>query len=927
MHLYRKCTLLFAFFIFLYSSLYCEAQSNINRGDKLIEFSSPQEYKGDVQAWDAKSGNNGYVFFASGEGLSVYDGVRWFSPQSYGNKPYDLRTLFFDKEANVLYSGGDNLFGLWKTDKYGQFVYQSIYVNKRVDKPKMFWRIGRLHHYIYFGAKEAIFRYDLKTAQLDSINANSGFHFMYIADKVYVQENETLFYLDDMKMVSMPYKFSDRITAIYRDSISDCLLLFREDKGIYKISKDGQLLELNRETNRLIGKSRVFSVTQADDGTYLLGTILDGLFQVDRNGNILRNINKNNGLPYVSVLSVTTDSYNNIWMGLEGGIAKMDNIPFESFLIDYRSDIGGVYGVYGDEDHLYIATNKGVFLRDSENRYSLIPDTEGQAWSITKFDDEIIACHDMGVFSIKGMHAQQIFSGEGVWSLTKIPSSSDHYIGSNYHGFSLYKKVNGKITYIGPLGDFKSETRITKFDKYDYLWVMVTNMGFYRFTLSKDFQIVNSKLYRLPDFSGLSLIFSIDNELIFYSGKRTYRYDSLKDDLVYDEYAQSIIKQCGDKISFFRQFGNLFWFVNKQGVGYLTRKHNQFTINSEIFSGSYDKQIPWVFQTISFLSDNMFAYGLQNSIGLYQYNSDINETVIKSPSFSSIEIFEGSDMKYGELDSKEINLSSTYNDLLIYLSGINRNKLIEYRLEGYSDNWLLVKLDESLKLPHLSVGKYTLQIRNYGQKDSSYLQIGINVNVPWFLSFYAIGVYMLLFVIIFVSIRFYYKMKAVRMFHLEKQKLEQEQERYEKERLENDIKERDKKLASFMMSELNKNNLLSDIRLSLEKLVEVRDNTKDLKGIILNIDKQLNNQENWKTFLKYFNNIYDGFLDKLMDQYPQLTLADLKLCSYLKLNLNTKEIASLLNISPASVDTARHRLRKKLNLDNKQSLGQFLASI
>lgn len=927
MNHYQRYTLFLTLSVFFYFSLYCGAQSNINRGDKLIEFSSPQEYKGDVQAWDAKSGNNGYVFFASGEGLSVYDGVRWFAPQSYGNKPYDQRTLFFDKETNILYSGGDNLFGLWKTDKYGQFVYHPIYVNKRADKPKMFWRIGRFGQHIYFGAKEAIFRYDLKTSQLDSINANAGFHFMYIADKVYVQENETLFYLDDMKMIPMPYKFSDRITAIYKDSISGCLLLFREDKGVYQISKDGQLLELNKETNKRIGKSRVFSVTQANDGTYLLGTILEGLFQIDRNGNILRNINKNNGLPYVSVLSVTTDSYNNIWMGLEGGVAKMDNIPFENYLIDYKSDIGGVYGVYGEEDHLYIATNKGVFVRDNENRYSLIPNTEGQTWSITKLGDEIIACHDMGVFSISGMQAKQIFSGEGVWSLTKIPSSEDHYIGSNYHGFSLYKKVNGKIAYIGPVGNFKSETRITKFDKYDYLWVMVTSMGFYKFTLSKDFQIVNSKLYKVPDFSGLSLIFSIDNELIFYSGKRTYRYDSMKDELVYDEYAQSIIKQCGDKISFFRQFGNLFWFINKQEVGYLTRKHNQFTINSEIFSGSYDKQIPWVFQTISPLSDNVFVYGLQNRIGVYQYDSNINEKVIKSPSFSSIEIFEGADMKYGELDSKEVNLSSTYNDLLIYLSDINRNKLIEYRLEGYSDNWLLVKLDECLKLPHLSVGRYTLQVRNYGQKDSSYLQIGINVNVPWYLSFYAIGLYFLLLGIVFLYIRFYYKRKAVKMFRVEKQKLEQKQEKYEKERLEIDIKEKDKKLASFMMSELNKNNLLSDIRLSLEKLVEAKDNKRDLKKIILDIDKQLNSQDTWKTFLKYFNNIYDGFLDKLIEQYPQLTLADLKLCSYLKLNLSTKEIASLLNISPASVDTARHRLRKKLNLDNKQSLGQFLASI
>lgn len=63
-----------------------------------------------------------------------------------------------------------------------------------------------------------------------------------------------------------------------------------------------------------------------------------------------------------------------------------------------------------------------------------------------------------------------------------------------------------------------------------------------------------------------------------------------------------------------------------------------------------------------------------------------------------------------------------------------------------------------------------------------------------------------------------------------------------------------------------------------------------------------------------------GFQDKLKEQYPNLTAYDLRLCTYLKANLSTKEIATLLNITPDSVKKAKHRLRKKINAHPYQSI-------
>lgn len=80
-------------------------------------------------------------------------------------------------------------------------------------------------------------------------------------------------------------------------------------------------------------------------------------------------------------------------------------------------------------------------------------------------------------------------------------------------------------------------------------------------------------------------------------------------------------------------------------------------------------------------------------------------------------------------------------------------------------------------------------------------------------------------------------------------------------------------------------------------------------------------------FEKYFNNIYDGFFDRLVLRYPDLTTNELKICAYIKLNLTSKEIAVLMNISPTSVEMARHRLRKKLDLPSETNLVNLMSEI
>ena len=90
------------------------------------------------------------------------------------------------------------------------------------------------------------------------------------------------------------------------------------------------------------------------------------------------------------------------------------------------------------------------------------------------------------------------------------------------------------------------------------------------------------------------------------------------------------------------------------------------------------------------------------------------------------------------------------------------------------------------------------------------------------------------------------------------------------------------------------------------------------------LDRYISDENEWKTFENYFDQIHQGFFKRLIEQYPDLTQGDLKLCAYLRLNLSSKEISPLLNISFRGVEARRYRLRKRLNFEHDKNLVEFL---
>jgi len=105
------------------------------------------------------------------------------------------------------------------------------------------------------------------------------------------------------------------------------------------------------------------------------------------------------------------------------------------------------------------------------------------------------------------------------------------------------------------------------------------------------------------------------------------------------------------------------------------------------------------------------------------------------------------------------------------------------------------------------------------------------------------------------------------------------------------------------------------------------DSNKAIQNIIKQIDFIIDNKDEWKELKLHFDAVYDGFYDSLISKYPTLTETELRHCMFIKLHMQTKEIARILNIDPRSLQTARYRIKKKLNLTEDQDLRSFLITV
>ncbi len=240
--------------------------------------------------------------------------------------------------------------------------------------------------------------------------------------------------------------------------------------------------------------------------------------------------------------------------------------------------------------------------------------------------------------------------------------------------------------------------------------------------------------------------------------------------------------------------------------------------------------------------------------------------------------------------------------------------------EAYYFHEIFKKLDDSLNIQE-NLQKITrLEMQYQFRKDQQLGDLEYQKT-----ELIQITIAILLIVLITVILMLFGRQRA----RVRKQSLLHNKLRIETQSLEEELNYKDKQLKDNVNYLVSKNELITSI---LEKLVDIKpnikkENQKIISDVILELQTSIDT-DIWKEFELRFNQVHSDFYEALNYKFPNLTSNDKKLCAFLRLNMSTKDISSITGQSISSIETARTRLRKKLNITKSdKNLSEFLGKI
>jgi ligand-binding sensor domain-containing protein/DNA-binding CsgD family transcriptional regulator len=919
------------------------------------------DYKGGTQNWNIDQDKNGNLYFANNNGLFQFDGSTWHN-YPLPNPP-DTRCVKIDPSGKI-FIGGYSEFGYYKTNSKGKLEYVSI--SKMVNKQKLIDFIWKIHLYkneVVFQSFARIYIY--KNNQLKIVEAPNRFQFSFqVTNHLYLQDvSAGIVEYKDGKLYPLKGTTTFNNTEIWGifPLPENKLLIATLNKGLF-VYNDEKVTPWSTEANAFVKKNNSLGGVTFKDKFIVLNSVLDGIIICDTNGKIIQHINHKKGLQNNTVLTSFIDNKNNLWLGLDNGIDFInENSPFTYFGSSFG--ISTVYASVVHKGKLYVATNQGVFYSAwntpfREESFTLLEETKGQAWNIQVIDGQLICGNNNGALVIEDNHSVKTLDTRGYFRFKKIPSHPNYIIGANYNGFAVFEKTANGLEYRNQIVGFDKPSSSFEIEQ-SYLWLKKDDL-IYKITISDDLKKFNS-IKTFPNLSntmkGISSIQTLNNTVYFQTNNHFYKY-SQDQDLFYEDKKMSALFKNLPKVYSLTQdsLGNI-WYLFKESLGVLSKNTSGEYKNVLAPFSSLTSNLNLVnnYLSVNTIDQKNIFIGLTNGLAHFDFQL-LNNSVRKPTAFirsfsfpedtlifgNSQNAFEKQEIPYKSNRVKFTFSSPSYENI--------ENVEFSYKLEGFDDRWSNWSPITIKEFTNLREGDYkmNLKARNGYGIQSEVTQIPFTISPPWYRHFASYFCYIILIIAItyFVRNRIiakfrknrYYETIEQRRLYLEKEAeirkeqydLEKEIERLKNDKLQIKILSKDKELVNNTLQVVKKNKILNGI---IHKLKDINVDSFDestkfqFNKLYKSIVREVNTDKSWKDLEKHIKNVHFDFLKRLKEKYTTISPRELDLCTYLLMNMSTKEIAELMNISSGGVEVSRYRLRKKFGLHKKESLTGFLMSI
>jgi DNA-binding CsgD family transcriptional regulator len=879
------------------------------------------------QVWGIETHpKNGLVYFATNTGLLEFDGLSFTMQES--NQIKGLRSICIDDQG-TLFTGGFESFGYWEKNPECQLNYIALSDSLEMNKNDEIWKIYQHQGQIVFQSFTSVYTYNYVT--LSKIPAPGFMLFMFkVHNRLIVQVlGEGLYYFNkgSFNFIENSEQFQNvKIHAIIPYN-NENLLICTEKSGIYTYNYK-QFLPWNTPASDFLSYQTCNAATRINDSTFVFGSILDGIILCNRNGQILEHYNYSNGLNNNTVLSLNLAQNGGLWLGLDEGVNYLSQQSNVNYFSTATGSLGTIYSLLKIGATLYLGSNHGLFKTKlshnadnlSFSTLEMVPNSQGQVWTLTAINGEILCGHNEGTFKVTDNGLTKICDVTGGWT---IKPYGDLLIEGTYTGLVTYKKnKQDQWEYRSRLNGFYEPSRHIEIDYLGYLWVSHPQKGIYRLKVNeaKDSITAIFSYTELKKSLNLTDVYKLNNRVVFSSGKGFYTYDYVNDSIVPFTVLNHALGDYQQSTQIIPYEKNRYWFVNNNKLAlFRISIESEPTLMAEYVIA--DDHMPGQDISIIPFSDNNFLISNRNGLAMLKKNlpDKPNDTI---PIFIRSAFFHGKNKSATLCDFANAFKVPFYMNSVTFRfsdpsSVEHAGTTYQYKIREIDDHWINTALPD-IRYYHLKPGNYHLEIRSDTNTDSLIQEF--TINPPWYLTRWAYAAYVVFILLLAWMLHRNFQQKLSKQRKLLEFEIKQTS-------LENRLQNTNVELMLTLRYLIQKNESLQNLQ---QNINEVKKAPEKLSPKFINtIDKQIAQglelqTKEWKMALHNLKLSQEGYFKRLKEAYPKLTNNDIRLCSYLRMNFTSKEIAQLLNISTRAVEISRYRLRKKLSLEHNINLTDFL---
>ena len=925
------------------------------RSQPFVRNYTKSQYGGATQNWAIAQDHKGILYYGNTYGLLEYNGADW---KLHTDPEINMvRSVFADNNGKI-YTGSFEEFGYWQRNSFGELYYTSIsqdLADQEAISNATIWRILRCGEHIFLHSFVKIFVCDGEKI-IHSIDTEQTFLPMFeYKGRPYVSILEAgLFSINEnFELVREPgpeMLAGLRVQNMFELN-EDTAVVFTEHSGVfYKIGNS--LFPTNSPDNEYLKNSHINRVIQISNRLFAIGTINNGVIIASFTGNIQSRLDRSNGLQNNAVMDLHQDQDNNLWIALQEGIDFTEIMSPYLFVEDKTGQIGSVRCSRKYKDKLYLGTNHGLFYADwkklvneEETVFRSVPGLAGHVLSLDVIDGQLFCGYNLGTYIVDTSMTAELSDIGGSRILVNPLNRNVGYQGL-YSGLGFYqKKESGNWEFIKVMLE-SSEKKYLQVDHEGNLWTSSAFKGLQLHQLNKT---GNSILHSI-DFGkkdgfisdNTINVFKLGNSLIFSNDGSFFTYDYLNRKIVPYNWLNKQLGSYANAHIIYEENPSVYWFISRSSLGQFHYFYDSLALKYEIkYEFLHSSAVEYV-ENITRTDDGYYLIGLVDGVAILDY-SQISDNEVKPPlhniQLNRFQCFN----KIG--NEQKVDISASSNPRILFR---NRNLLVDFSVPGSTrelltfsyrfsnaDPWSDLGSSNVLRYNNLIQGTHQLEIKAVEEVSgrATTLTFPFYISPPWYFHWIAIVSYLVLITGISAAIRKIYRMRLQHHQKEYQKKIKRESEEkmalMKQEYLQREIRNKSKELVNYTILLDKRTELLERLKSMLGKELDHPEMpARELNVKLLKIiDDNISNRDDWHIFKAHFDAANSDFLEKLKHTHHNLTPSDLRFCGFLRMNLTSKEISSLLSISLRSIEVKRYRLRKKLKLEHDQNLIEYLMEV